>query len=79
MKHVEGEEEDDMPATNLSKLICLKTEDEKVCGCVCERGMGVRGAAPCAMDNQGYFRTCERWGEVLPGVRWPAKAIWKVF
>lgn len=28
--HVEGEEEDDMPAMNLSKLVCLKTEDEKV-------------------------------------------------
>ncbi|CAM9315938.1 unnamed protein product [Hapterophycus canaliculatus] len=32
VKHVEGEEEEDMPATNLSKLICLKTEDEKVIG-----------------------------------------------
>lgn len=30
VKHVEGEEEDDMPATNLSKLVCLKSQDEKV-------------------------------------------------
>lgn len=30
VKHVDGEEEDEMPATNLSKLVCLKTEGEKV-------------------------------------------------
>ncbi|CAN0471378.1 unnamed protein product [Ectocarpus sp. 12 AP-2014] len=32
VKHVEGEEEDDMPATNLSKLVCLKSQGEKVIG-----------------------------------------------
>lgn len=30
MTHVDGEEEDDMPPTNLSKLVCLKSEGEKV-------------------------------------------------
>ena len=30
MRHVDGEEEDEMPATNLSKLVCLKSEGEKV-------------------------------------------------
>lgn len=30
MKHIEGEEEDEMPATNLSKLVCLKSQGEKV-------------------------------------------------
>lgn len=30
MTHIEGEEEDDMPAMNLSKLVCLGNKDEKV-------------------------------------------------
>lgn len=32
MTHVEGEEEDDMPAMNLSKLVCLSKQEEKVVG-----------------------------------------------
>lgn len=33
VKHLEGEEEDDMPSTNLSKLVCLKSQGEKVRRC----------------------------------------------
>lgn len=32
LKHVDGEEDDDMPSTNLSKLVCLKSQEEKVLG-----------------------------------------------
>eukprot|EP00904_Undaria_pinnatifida_P006428 jgi/Undpi1/2915/HiC_scaffold_14.g06292.m1 len=32
LKHVDGEDDDDMPSTNLSKLVCLKSQGEKVIG-----------------------------------------------
>lgn len=31
MTHIDGEAEDDMPPMNLSKLVCLSNQDEKVC------------------------------------------------